>query len=320
MEQQAKEQNKEKKEKKSIKQALFEIYDKKYKLLLIIPMIVLFLALAQIGYQAYTTGDFLNKDVSLKGGVIVTVPYGKDFDPIALEDSISKVFPKNDVSVRLLRGAGITTGAIIEADIDGTNKEQLNGLLAEIGEFFKIDVGKTHYGIEIVGPSLGASFFRESIVALAFAFLFMGLVVLIYFRTYVPSLAIILATFSDMVFSLAVVNLMGMKIGTAGIAAFLMLIGYGVDTNILLTVRVLKRKEGTVMERVLSSLSTGMTMTFVAMLSLTVILLVAESDIIKQIITIALIGLFADILFTWIQNACILRMYMEKKAKKGIMA
>ncbi|MBI2656620.1 hypothetical protein HYX03_02690, partial [Candidatus Woesearchaeota archaeon] len=61
-------------QKKSIKQILFEIYDRKYKLLLIIPFLMLFLALAQIGYQVYKTGDFIKKDVSLKGGVTVTIP------------------------------------------------------------------------------------------------------------------------------------------------------------------------------------------------------------------------------------------------------
>ena len=60
-------------------------------------------------------------------------------------------------------------------------------------------------------------------------------------------------------------------------------------------------------------------MTFVAMLSVTVVLLVAQSDIIRQIMIITLVGLFADMIFTWIQNVALLRMHIERKAKKGIM-
>ena len=59
-------------------------------------------------------------------------------------------------------------------------------------------------------------------------------------------------------------------------------------------------------------------MTLVAMLSVTVVLLVAESDIIRQIMIITLVGLFADILFTWVQNVALLRIYLERKAKKGV--
>ena len=304
--------------KKSFKHSLFEVYDKKYKLLLIIPFVMLILALAQIGYQVFKTGDFMNRDVSLKGGVTLTIPYEKDLDVLQLKKQVSNQFPKNDVAVRTLRSTGTVVGIIVEADINGNDKAEIDKLLNTIEASLKIDLNKIDYGIEIIGSSLGASFFRESLIALAVAFLFMELVVLIYFRTFVPSIAIILAAFSDMVVALAVINLMDVRIGTAGIAAFLMLIGYSVDTDILLTVRVLKRKEGTVMNRIVSSIKTGMTETITAIVAVTVAMLVTQSEVIRQIMLILLIGLIADIFFTWIQNVGLLRIYLERKAKKGI--
>ncbi|MBI3035272.1 protein translocase subunit SecF [Candidatus Woesearchaeota archaeon] len=305
-------------QKKSIKNTLFEVYDKKYKILLIIPFIMLFLALLQIGYQVYSTGDFIKKDVSLKGGVTITIPFEGTLDTAKIEKQISSGFPDNDVSVRSLKSAGTLVGIIVDADIDGNDKAQADKLLKSVENALKIELSEVEYGIEIIGSSLGASFFKESLIALAVAFLFMGLVVLVYFRTFVPSIAIILAAFSDMAVALAVINIMGIKIGTAGIAAFLMLIGYSVDTDILLTVRVLKRKEGTVMDRIISSFKTGMTMTITAIISTIVALAVTQSDVIRQIMLILLIGLIADIFNTWIQNVAFLRIYLEKKAKKGI--
>ena len=313
------EQQKNIEQSKSIKQTLFEIYDKKYKSLLIIPFLMLILALVQIGYQIYSTGDFIKRDVSLKGGVTVTIPYDKAVDIIQFERQISADFPKNDIAVRTLRSAGTVIGVIVEIDIDGNDKAQVQNLLKAIEETLKLDLSKVDYGIEIIGSSLGASFFKESLIALAAAFLFMGLVVLIYFRTLIPSIAIILAAFSDMVVALAVINLLDVRIGTAGIAAFLMLIGYSVDTDILLTVRVLKRKEGTVMDRIISSIKTGMTMTITAIVSTIVALLVTQSEVIRQIMLILLIGLIADIFNTWIQNDGLLRIYIERKSKKGIV-
>ncbi|MBI2652151.1 protein translocase subunit SecF [Candidatus Woesearchaeota archaeon] len=305
--------------KKPIKQILFEIYDKKYKLLLIIPFLMLLLALAQIGYQFYKTGDFIKRDVSLKGGVTVTIPFDKNIDINQIEKQISSQFPRNDIAVRTLRSAGAVVGIIVEADINGNDKTEVQNFLNAIETSLKADLSKVDYGIEIIGSSLGASFFKESLIALAVAFLFMGLVVLIYFRTFIPSIAVILAAFSDMVVALAVINLLDVRIGTAGIAAFLMLIGYSVDTDILLTVRVLKRKEGTVMDRIISSIKTGMTMTVTAIISTIVALAVTQSEIIKQIMLILLIGLIADIFNTWIQNVGLLRIYIERKAKKGIV-
>ena len=42
-----------------------------------------------------------------------------------------------------------------------------------------------------------------------------------------------------------------------GIAAFLLLIGYSIDSDILLTTKVLKRRMGTLFERVKSAMKTG---------------------------------------------------------------
>ncbi len=305
-------------QKKSVKQALFEIYDRKYRLLLVIPFILLVLSLAQIGYQIYSTGDFVKKDVSLKGGVTATIPYDKSADASQIQKQISSQFPGNDIAVRTLRNTGTSAGIIVEADIDGNDKAQVDRLLRAIESSLKIDLSKIDYGIEIIGSSLGASFFKESLIALAVAFLFMGIVVFVYFRTFVPGMAVIIAAFSDIVFALAVVNILDIRIGTAGVAAFLMLIGYSVDTDILLTVRVLKRKEGTVMDRIISSIKTGMTQTVTAIFAVTVAMLVTQSDVIRQIMIILLIGLIADIFNTWIQNVGLLRIYAEKKAKKGI--
>lgn len=306
-------------QKKSLKQVLFDIYDKKYKLLLIIPFLMLLLAVAQISYQVYKTGDFIKKDVSLKGGVTVTIPFDKDIDVAKLERDIASKFPKNDVTVRTFRSAGALAGFIVEADINGNDKTQVQSLLQSIESSLKIDLSEVDYGTEIIGSSLGSSFFKESLIALAVAFLFMALVVFIYFRTFIPSVAVILAAFSDMVIALAVINLLDVRIGTAGIAAFLMLIGYSVDTDILLTVRVLKRREGTVMDRIISSIKTGMTETLTAIVAVTVAMLVTQSDVIKQIMIILLIGLIADIFNTWIQNVGLLRIYVERKAKKGVI-
>lgn len=305
-------------QKKSLKQTLFEIYDKKYKLLLIIPFLMIFLAFAQISHQIYKTGDFIKRDVSLKGGITITIPYDKSIEINKFQNQISSQFPRNDIIVRTLRSAGTVVGIIVEADINGNDKAQVQNLFNEIESLLKIDLSKLDYGIEIIGSSLGASFFRESLIALAVAFLFMGLVVFIYFRNFIPSTAVILAAFSDMVVAVAVVNLLDIRIGTAGIAAFLMLIGYSVDTDILLTVRVLKRREGTVMDRIISSIKTGMTETITAIVAVTVAMIVTQSEGIRQIMLILLIGLIADIFNTWIQNVGLLRIYIERKAKKGV--
>jgi len=179
----------------------------------------------------------------------------------------------------------------------------------------KLSLEKKDYGVEVMGSSLGKSFFKQTIYALLIAFLLMGIVVFLYFRTIAPSLAVMLAAFSDIVVTLAIFNLTGIKLGTAGIAAFLMLIGYSVDTDVLLSTRVLKRKEGTVMERVRGAMKTGLTMSGTTLTAVIVALIFVKSEVIGQIMLILLIGLLVDLVMTWIQNVGILRLYLEKERK-----
>ncbi len=286
-----------------------QIYEQKYKTLLIIPFILLLLAITQIVAQTAITGDFVNKGISLKGGSTITFDYQPSFDPSNLESKLLEQFPRADLSVRELTRAGKTVSLAV--DSDAQEESEINALMAAITQ----DTGLTNQqlNVEVVGSSLGNSFFKQTVFALLIAFLMMGILVFVYFRSIAPSLAVILAAFSDIVVTLAIFNLTGIKLSTAGIAAFLMLIGYSVDTDILLSSRVLKRKEGTVMERVYGAMKTGLTMSFTTLTAILVALIFVQSDVVKQIMIVLFIGLLVDQVMTYIQNVGILRLYLERK-------
>lgn len=288
------------------KQALKRIYEDNYKLLLAIPFLMLLLAVIQIAYQYNATGDFVNRGVELKGGLTLTIP-GKSYDINELEQILNEDL-QGDISVRRISQ---TKGLLIEAS-DVEEKDLLDKVQEIIGELDP----QTDYSLEEMGSSLGASFFKEITKAIVIAFILMGIVVFITFRVPAPSLAVILAALSDIIVTLAIFNLTGAKLGKGGIAAFLMLIGYSVDTDILLSTKVLKRKFGTVMDRVYSAMKTGITMNITTIAAITVAMFFTQSDVIKQIMTILLIGLLVDIINTWIQNVGILRLYLERKRQK----
>ncbi len=289
--------------------SLLSIYDKHYKKLLIIPFVLLFLAIIAIANQIVQTGDFVNKGVSIAGGLTITIQ-GKTTNTVELQAFLKEKFPEADITVRDLKTAGQKTGIIIDAS--GVESDELiNTLEEKLGKLEKQD-----YTIEEIGSALGQSFFKQALTAVLIAFIFMAIVVFLYFKTLVPSAAVILAAFSDIIITLAIFNLLGLKLSTAGIAAFLMLIGYSVDTDILLSTRVLKRKQGTVFERVCSAAKTGLLMSATTLSALIIALIFAQSEVLKQIMIILLIGLLVDLISTWFQNAGILRWYLEKRHKE----
>ncbi len=285
---------------------LKSIYEDHYKLLLVIPILLLLLSFVQISYQYASTGDFVNRGVDLKGGITLTLPE-KSYEPAELQQ-ILKSSLGGDISVRRMsqsKGLLIEASDIAQAD-----------LISKLEEIFGNLEPQDDYSVEEMGSSLGSSFFMEIVKALLISFALMAIVVFISFRLPSPCLIIILAAFADIVTTLAIFNLTGAKLGKGGIAAFLMLIGYSVDTDVLLSTRVLKRKFGSVNSRVYSAIKTGMTMTLTTLVALVAAVILTDSEVIRQIMTILIIGLLVDILNTWITNVALLKMYLQRKAQR----
>src|SRR3989344_1745240 len=298
-----------------MKAKIKHIYEHHYKKLLFFPFLLIVLAFAQIIIQYSVTGDFVNKGVSLKGGSIITLDYNQAINVAELGAFLKEKFPLAAISVRTISSAGEITSIAIDSDAQESG--EINSLLMAIKDKISADgavYDEDKFSVETVGSSLGTSFFKQTALALLIAFILMGIVVMIYFRNLVPSLAVILAGFSDILVTLAIFNLTGMKLSTAGIAAFLMLIGYSVDTDILLTTRVLKR-QGETMTKIYGAITTGLTMTLTTLAVVVVVLIFVQSEIIKQIMFILFIGLIVDMVMTWIQNVGILRIYLERKNK-----
>ncbi len=293
--------------------AFIRFYDVNYKKLLIVPAAVILFCIAILLFSFVSTGEFFQKDVSIKGGVTVTVmmPYENLGE---LEKFLTTELGKS-VNVRMLSQAGADRGIILDAGIESD---------AEVENFLELIQEKTgvlseeQYSIQVIGSSLGESFFKEVMISIIAAFILMALVVFIYFKIaagkwiIVPSAFIIWTVLVDILCTFAVISLLNVRVSTAGLAAFLMLIGYSVDTDILLTMRTLKGKQEKIFDRITSAAKTGIFMTLTGMAAITAGLLVTQSETIKQIMLILLIGLAFDLLHTWITNTGILRWYMER--------
>ncbi len=146
----------------------------------------------------------------------------------------------------------------------------------------------------------------------------MAIVVFVSFRTFVPSCAVVLSAFADMVMTAAMMNIIGIQLSLGTVAALLMLIGYSVDSDILLTTRVLKR-QGKLNDKLTGAFHTGIIMTSTTIAAVTVLLIVSwagQVEIVEEISAVLLMGLFFDILNTWLTNVGILKWYVLKGGGK----
>ena len=304
--------------KKPFEEKAKEWYSKKYKLLLIIPLIVLVVSLIIIVGHYNKTNEIFEKDVSLKGGTTATVYSSEQISITEVQDFLLSKFSGvsgADISVRKLTefGSDKQIGISIEAsNIDATE------LKKSLEEKLGIELTMENFSLEEVGSSLGESFYQQMLWAMVAAFVLMAIVVFFIFKSLAPSLMVVLSAFADIVGPIAVLDLMNFKISSAGISALLLLIGYSVDTDMLLTTRVLKRNEGNVVDRIFSSFLTGIMMSLTSFSAVVVGYFVANSPVLKEVFLIISIGLIFDIFNTWLTNTGLIMWYMERKnaAKK----
>jgi len=282
-------------------------HDKYYKILLIIPAILIIFSFIYMINFYNQNGDFIKKDISLTGGTSVTI-YEK-LDVLELKQGLQNKL--QDVNIREVYDL-ITKeqkAVIIETTSGADETKKV------LEDYLKYELTDENSSFEFTGSSLSQGFYKQLLIAILIAFVAMGLVIFIIFRTFVPSIAVIASAFADILMTLVVVNILGIEVSTAGLVAFLMLIGYSVDTDILLTSRVLKREGDSLNKKIFDSFKTGMTMTITALFSVLVALFIVKSfsSVLTQIFTILAIGLGFDIFNTWVTNVSIIKWYMKNK-------
>lgn len=296
-------------DKENIKKKFTEFHDKNYKKLLLIPLILFILGFIYLGFFYSQNHDFIRKDISLTGGTSVTI--NEKINPFELKNAISG---KLD-SVNIREISNLITREQIAIIVETKSDEKITRNVLE--DFLGYELNEENSSFEFTGSSLSEDFYNQLLIAILIAFVLMAVVVFIQFKMIVPSLAVIASAFADIFFTIVLVNILGISISTAGIVAFLMLIGYSVDTDILLTNRVLRKKEGSVNKRIFDSFRTGILMTLTSLVAVVAALFIVGqfSSILYQIFLIMAIGLGFDILNTWLTNVSIIKWYALRKEK-----
>ena len=272
-----------------------------HKILIAIPIILALLSLVLIGFHG------LEQGVDLKGGSQAELQLLGSVTPSELEDTLDAKLNTNNIKVTSNGNNKVTVE--LENNINSsTFTSAINGKAKVIS-------------YNEIGPVLSEEAMGQIYVAMIFAFLFMAITVFVVFREPVPSVAIILAALCDILIALGGMSIFKIPLSIASVGALLMLIGYSVDTDILLTTRLLKRREGTVEERAKNAMYTGLTMSFAAIAAMGILfvvtkILMPEATTLSNISAVLVIGLIGDILSTWLMNLGILKTYIDWRQSK----
>ncbi|ADC47571.1 protein export membrane protein SecF [Methanobrevibacter ruminantium M1] len=280
---------------------MFDKIMENHKALIAIPIILALLSLALISFNGIEQG------VELKGGSLAELQLTGSTSVNDLESQLTKELNTNNIKVTSNGENKVTVE--LENNVNSST-------------FSKAIDGKAKViSYNEIGPVLSEEAMGQIYIAMLFAFLFMAVTVFIVFREPVPSVAIILAALCDILIALGGMSILHIPLSIASVGALLMLIGYSVDTDILLTTRLLKRREGTVDERARNAMHTGLTMSCAAIaamgiLYIVTVIIMPEATTLSNISAVLVIGLIGDILSTWLMNLGILKTYIDWRQSK----
>ncbi|SDK06643.1 protein translocase subunit secF [Halovenus aranensis] len=172
--------------------------------------------------------------------------------------------------------------------------------------------------VETRSAKFGGDTQREALVGVVVAFLGMSVLVALIFRSLVPSVAVVASAFSDIVVPLALMRVFGIELSLGAVAALLMIIGYSVDSDILLNNHVLKR-HGEFYDSAYRAMRTGVSMTLTsvaAMVTMAIVSRLLGIPLLDDVALILTFGLVTDLLNTYMLNISLLRWYKYEGVKR----
>lgn len=276
----------------------------------VFPVLLFIISLSILAYMGITTGSPVELGVEFSGGTAII--FDSDKTPQQLKTEFQ------DYNIVQAREYGGTGRKFLQF---GPMSDSMENEVTR-----KINSEYTNVEVRQMGEIVSKSLQVQAIQAIIYSFIGMAIVVFLIFKTFVPSVAVVTAALADIVFAAAMMNVFGVVLSLGTVAALLMLIGYSVDTNILLTNRLLKRR-GNLNEKIKEAMKTGLTMTITTLVALAALFLFSSGsyvfssftriDVIMNISAVLIFGLLADLVNTWMTNLGILKWFMEKDRKVG---
>lgn len=268
--------------------------------LLLVPLLLGGIAVLILMNSFFVTGAPVDSSIVFVGGTEARISVDGEVmdDPQSL---IENAFEQEPTSVTPVPGSGEYIVTFKEGEV---STQQLENTVTDTNQLQLQQVSN-------ISPSLGAAAQQRAILGLVVSFGLMSLLVIGLFRSVIPAVAVIASAVIDILVPLSVMSLTGVELSLGTVGALLMLIGYSVDSDILLNNFVLRSKK-TFYGSLKEAMRTGVTMTVTSMSAMIVMFSISaifRIGLLADMGLVLAIGLGTDLLNTYLMNVGILRWY-----------
>jgi len=206
-----------------------------------------FLFIVLLGYGLYNYilyGRIFDLSVEITGGYLVALPQKIDLKVL---ESILDNSNVSDYNI-------YQTSGKIYIETRNLNRDLF------IKELESYGIAENEISIQQFSSYIGGIIFSQLITLLIVSTIVISIMILIMFKDRRPVLGIISVILWDFISVVALINILGIKVGPIGIVTLIGILGFAIDNNVVLATNIFKEKEKSFEERIKMSLKIGLLM------------------------------------------------------------
>ncbi|RDD52272.1 hypothetical protein BA065_02570 [Nanoarchaeota archaeon NZ13-N] len=262
----------------SLQDWYLRLINSRYKELIIVSLVIFLIAFGSVMYNYIVNGKFFELSTEITGGYLIILPSKASLQD--LNALLSKI-NVSDYSIYEVGGNFYIEARDINSDL----------LIQELNA---IGISEREISIQRFSSYVGGIIFNQLSLLLIISTLIISFLIWVRFRERRSVIGIISVILWDMFITLALINLVKLRVGPVGLVTLIGILGFAIDNNIVLSTNVYQEKDLSFDDRIKMSLKVGLLMELFVVLVVIPLYLLIDLPIIKEFSLIWLFIVLAD--------------------------
>jgi preprotein translocase subunit SecF len=274
-------------------------------LLLSISLFAIFIGIILFNYFKY--GYIINKSITISGGYVTLINNNYNLTNTEIQNILNQM----NITDYVLYS---TPNIIYIESRDQINRTLLINLL---NQYYNISIQPSDISIQQYSSLVGDLIFNQFLFFVILAMILAAFVIFIAFRVSNTTLNIISTILFDIIGLLAILSITKYPIGANGFIAMLMILGFAIDNNVVLSTNMIKEKDKPFIERVKMSFRVGMLMEIIALYTLLLLYFIVPDPSVNEFAFVLSTATILDLIYYLIGNIPLYKYFEAKKEQEG---
>jgi preprotein translocase subunit SecF len=274
-------------------------------LLLSISLFAIFIGIILFNYFKY--GYIINKSITISGGYVTLINNNYNLTNTEIQNILNQM----NITDYVL----YSTPNIIYIE----SRDRINGtlLINLLNQYYNISIQPSDISIQQYSSLVGDLIFNQFLFFVILAMILAAFVIFIAFRVSNTTLNIISTILFDIIGLLAVLSITKYPIGANGFIAMLMILGFAIDNNVVLSTNMIKEKDKPFIERIKMSFRVGVLMEIIALYTLLLLYFIVPDPSVNEFAFVLSTATILDLIYYLIGNIPLYKYFEAKKEQEG---